>query len=94
MDKIKERSLKEIAYALWCTNDIKKVIELQDPNLKRLYNNIPVYWCRACKSLAILDCDTDLNDKVKCFCSKCCGTDIIEGTIEEWEKLTNKNNNK
>lgn len=57
-----------------------------------MYNKIPVYWCNACKSLAIMECETSLNEGIVSYCNKCFGTDIIKGSIEDWEKIINKQN--
>lgn len=53
--------------------------------MKEEYNQIPVYYCKHCLSLAIqsLPDGTD-------YCVKCGGTDIDIGTIEEWNLLYTK----
>ena len=51
---------------------------------KENYNNIPVYYCRDCLSLAILRVP---GMKDACYCDTCGSTDIAEASIEEWEAL-------
>lgn len=48
------------------------------------YNEEPVFYCKRCLSLRIMNIpkveDSD-------FCDTCNGTDIGQATIEEWEKM-------
>lgn len=49
---------------------------------KEEYNDIPVYYCKNCLSLAILrDGDTG------CFCNDCGNTDTSMSNIDTWEFL-------
>ena len=48
------------------------------------YNNIPVYYCQDCHSLAIIAfCNTS-------YCKDCSSTNINKSSFEDWEKLTIK----
>lgn len=49
------------------------------------FNSEPVYYCKNCLSLRIMD----LNDKIS-FCDRCGSTEIGMCHIEEWEKLYKK----
>lgn len=49
------------------------------------YNNEPVYYCKNCLSLRIMD----LNDKIS-FCDRCGSTEIGTCHIDEWKKLYKK----
>lgn len=49
------------------------------------YNSIPVYYCRNCLSLKIIE----LSDSID-YCDKCGSTEINTTSIEEWEKLYQK----
>lgn len=80
---------KETAYKVWCTNDIKSVLVLDLEKVK-VYNEVPVHWCDSCKSLAVMNCTTPLNEELKCYCGNCYGTTIIKGNIEDWIKLNKK----
>lgn len=46
------------------------------------YNNEPVYYCKNCLSLRIMD----LNEKIS-FCDRCGSTEVGICHIAEWEKL-------
>lgn len=48
------------------------------------YNKEPVFYCKRCLSLKIMNipCIEDSD-----FCDSCNGTDIAQASIEEWEKL-------
>lgn len=48
---------------------------------KKQYNEIPVFYCKDCLSLAILRLD-DYN-----YCKHCGSTDIDVAMIEDWEKI-------
>ena len=48
------------------------------------YNAEPVYYCRKCLSLRILDIPYLDNSE---YCDKCGSTDIGQCNIEEWETL-------
>ena len=52
---------------------------------KEDYNDIPVFYCRKCLSLCILE-DSEYGD----YCQECGSTDIGQIQIEEWEKLYNE----
>ena len=48
------------------------------------YNNIPVYYCEDCHSLAIIAyCNIS-------YCKDCSSTNINKSSFEDWEKLTIK----
>jgi hypothetical protein len=79
-------SKEEIAYKVWCTNDIKSVLPLDVEKIKK-YNDVPVSWCTECNSLMVYNVQTNLDKDVKCYCNKCHSTSIKEGHIEEWLKL-------
>ena len=51
------------------------------------YNSEPVYYCKHCLSLAVLNIP-DVPDT--CYCDKCGSTDIASSSIEEWEELYQK----
>jgi len=51
---------------------------------KEEYNAEPVYYCRRCLSLRVLDVPC-LDDSE--YCDKCGSTDIAQCSIEEWEKM-------
>lgn len=84
-----DNKIKEIAYKVWCNNDIKSVLTI-DLEKVEVYNNIPVNWCDTCKSLLVMNVDTPLNEDLKCYCGNCYGTTIVKGHINEWIKLINK----
>ena len=46
------------------------------------YNNEPVYYCKNCLSLRIMD----LNDTIS-FCDRCGSTEISTCHINEWKRL-------
>lgn len=54
---------------------------------KKEYNDIPVYYCKHCLSLAVkgLQNTDEFN-----YCSNCGSLDIEECSIEEWEELYKK----
>lgn len=86
---IPNEKAKEVAYKVWCTNDIKSVLVI-DLEKVQSYNNIPVNWCGTCKSLVIMNCETPLNEELKCYCGHCYSTTIVKGNIEDWLKLNKK----
>ena len=53
------------------------------PLTKEDYNQIPVYYCKHCGSLAIRAVPGFLND----YCDKCGSTDIGKASIEGWQLL-------
>lgn len=71
-------------------NPHKKEILIKPTDLekKEAYNRVPVSWCAHCKSLSIMNCETELNRDIKAYCGDCYNTLIVEGSIEEW--LINK----
>lgn len=48
------------------------------------YNSLPVYYCKNCLSLKILDIDPISQAS---YCDDCGSTEIAVGTIEDWESL-------
>lgn len=46
------------------------------------YNNEPVYYCKNCLSLSIMELTDDIS-----FCDRCGNTEIGICHIDEWEKL-------
>lgn len=52
----------------------------EDKITKEEYNNIPVLYCRQCKSLRIM------NDKYD-YCDNCGCTDIEQSDINNWEQI-------
>lgn len=46
------------------------------------YNSEPVWYCKDCLSLKIINLTED-----QCFCDTCGNMDVDQTTIEEWEKL-------
>ena len=46
---------------------------------KSIYNEDPVFYCKRCHSLLIMQ-----EDGLPDYCEKCGGTDIGEESIEEW----------
>lgn len=60
------------------------ILKPSDTQKKRLYNRVPVCWCSVCKSLAIIDLTTKLNEDIDSYCSQCYSTSIVTGSIEEW----------
>lgn len=66
----------------------KILIKPTDLEKKESYNRVPVSWCAHCKSLSIMNCETELNRDIKAYCGDCYNTLIVEGSIEEW--LINK----
>lgn len=81
--------VKEIAYKLWCNNEISKCVNLVNEK-KEEYNNEPLYWCNICNSLSIVNCDSPLDDRLTCYCNECNSTDIKKGNVQEWLKIKNK----
>lgn len=51
---------------------------------KEYYNNQPVLYCKRCLSLNIRELNNDD------YCDQCGCTEILEGSIEQWEELNNK----
>ena len=47
---------------------------------KEEYNNIPVLYCKQCKSLKIMELGYD-------YCDTCGCTDIAETDINTWEQI-------
>lgn len=88
---IPNEKAKEVAYKVWCTNDIKSVLVI-DLEKVDSYNNVPVHWCNTCKSLLVMNVETPLNEDLKCYCGKCYGTSITKGHINEWINIINKQN--
>ena len=54
---------------------------------KEEYNSIPVYYCKECLSLAVMNV-ARMEDA--CYCDACGGTDIGKTSIEEWEAMYQK----
>lgn len=48
---------------------------------KEGYNEVPVFYCKDCLSLAVMNID-NFN-----YCQKCGGTDMGVATIDKWEKI-------
>ena len=48
---------------------------------KEEYNNIPVYYCKHCLSLGIVE------DHSEVYCTHCNGTQIEERSFEDWQQL-------
>jgi len=46
------------------------------------YNNEPVYYCKECLSLRIMEFTNNIS-----FCDRCGSTDIDTCHIDEWKKL-------
>lgn len=44
------------------------------------YDEEPVYWCRRCRSLRVMDGGGSWD-----YCGECGSTDIAAGDIAEWE---------
>lgn len=84
------KELKDMAYRYWCTNDIKTLLPISDPKKQEDYNNVPVFWCKFCKSLKILRETPPDPDS----CDVCYATEICTGSIEEWQEEINSINNK
>lgn len=51
-----------------------------DSGEKESYEDEPVYWCRACMSLRVMDGGGSWD-----YCGQCGSTDIAVGGMEEWE---------
>ena len=77
-------TFKDIAYKLWCTNDIMSILKVDKDKVVE-YNKEPVTWCRHCLSLKIMNYDDKLS-KIDCYCGTCSSTDVIEGNIKEFLK--------
>jgi hypothetical protein len=63
-------------------------IETQEQNkstplTKEDYNNIPVYYCKDCGSLAVMTVAGFPDD----YCDKCGSTNIGKASIEAWQEL-------
>lgn len=57
----------------------------QDDNISiNEYNEVPVFYCKDCFSLAIM---SYLNTS---YCKHCSSTNIGKSSFEDWEKLTIK----
>lgn len=41
----------------------------------------------------IVNFESELDTEIECYCGKCGSTEIIKGSIQEWENLINKQNN-
>lgn len=52
------------------------------------YEDEPVYWCKSCKSLAIINNFDNLElsnfTSQKCYCKDCGSNKIIIGMFDEW----------
>ena len=46
------------------------------------YNDIPVYYCKNCLSLKIINLDEE-----DCYCDDCGSTAIETAHIDEWKKM-------
>lgn len=57
---------------------------------KEYYNNIPVFFCKSCLSLHIIED----NDNSESYCEKCGGTSIGRTSIIDWSFLYEKEYNK
>lgn len=75
----------ETAEEYWRTGQMDSILPKIDTEK---YDAIPVEWCAVCKSLAIVNEDTVLDDSVEYYCAECGNTEIVEGSIHEWEELT------
>ena len=84
------KEAKKVAADYWYTNDLSPYLSNKD---KEEYNREPVYWCAKCKSLMIINFESELDTEIECYCGKCGSTEIIKGSIQEWESLINKQNN-
>ena len=51
------------------------------------YNEIPVCWCRECKSLLIGYLESKLVNLPELYCIHCNSFEVTSGTIFEWLKL-------
>lgn len=49
---------------------------------KKMYNEEPVFYCKACMSLAVKAYSENTN-----YCNDCGSTKITTDTIEHWETL-------
>lgn len=81
----------ETAYRYWCDNDFKSILVIDLDKIEE-YNKVPVNWCGSCGSLAVMNCDTPLNEELTCYCGKCNSTSIEKGSIEDWLRIENKQN--
>lgn len=84
-------ALKETAYKLWCSNDIKSLLKT-DPKKVEAYNKEKVYWCSNCNSLHIINCESPLEKDLEGYCNKCNNASLEEGSIEDWLEIQNKKN--
>ena len=53
---------------------------------QELYDTLPVYYCKRCLSLRILQLE-GMGDSDACYCDECNSTDIGQTSIEEWEEM-------
>ena len=58
---------------------------MEQTNLNKIkeYNEEPVYFCRHCLSLRIMN----LPNSDECYCDKCNSTDIDKDNIYVWDNL-------
>lgn len=49
------------------------------------YNEIPVFYCKDCLSLKIINISQE-----DCYCEECGSTNIEQTTIKNWEELYQK----
>lgn len=51
---------------------------------RKEYNDIPVYYCKRCLSLNIMNYNNAL---ISCYCKDCTSIDIDSTNIENWLQL-------
>lgn len=81
---------QQVAEEYWYTNDLTPF--KQSDAKKEEYNKEPVTWCAVCKSLYIVNADSELDNKLACYCVSCSSITMEEGSIEDWIEIENKLN--
>lgn len=54
-----------------------------DRNRNNPYNKIPVYYCNNCLSLLVING----GEFIESYCDDCASTDIVKGTLDEYDEL-------
>ena len=78
-ENIKNYALENVYYPMFGDNSW-----IYSSTSKEEYNDVPVYYCTECLSLAIMNISTS---EEACYCDKCGCTSVAEAHINDWEKL-------
>lgn len=65
-------------------DEYDELLDLDNTSEEINYNKIPVYYCKRCLSLAIMNVPEQENSD---FCNECFSTDVDITDINTWEQL-------